>query len=262
MSILTVISTTIEIGGVQVDAYTANQISSVTGSPINYLSSRGMTESIGVSHTSVVPGRMSKELKALLGEDFTVVQAQYKMTSGGLTKTTLWDTVSAARFYRYHDRRGNKTAGLIIDALASTSLDIIINDKFGREYERGSAERWAKLRANSKNAFWQLEAATDHYLAIHPDKAKQLAYTVYLRSNYQDEINCSLFGKTAYTIRKELGIPKPELLRDHYCHEALRRIDIIQSIAAANIINKDVEPQQAVKEALHMMKFDVIDYCE
>lgn len=256
----TVVSTTIEIGSIQVDAYTANQISSTTGEPINYLSARGLAKSIGVSETSTLQNRLSKQLKALLGADFTVLQAEYKMSSGGLTQVQLWDTVSAARFYRYHDRKGNQTAGLIIDALTSTSLDIIINDKFEREYKKGSAERRAKLRANSKNAFWQLDAAIDHYLFYHPDMKKNLGYILYLKSNCQDLINHGLFGKCAWIIRKELEIPKPQLLRDHYSHEPLRRIDIIQSVASANIINKDVEPQTAVKEALAMMNFNIIDY--
>ena len=82
----------------------------------------------------------------------------------------------------------------------------------------------------------------------------------YLRSNCQDYINHGLFGKCAETIRKELGIPKPQLLRDHYCHEALRRIDILQSIACANILNRDVEPQQAVRDALTMMNFATMEY--
>lgn len=257
---ITVDSTTIEIGGVQIDAYTANEISSTTGDTINYLSARGLAKSIGVSETATLQNKMSKQLKSLLDKDFTVLQAEYKMTSGGLTKINLWDTVSAARFYRYHDRKGNQTAGLIIDALTSTSLDIIINDRFGRKYEKGDAERRAKLRANSKNAFWQLDAAIDHYLFYHPEMKKNLGYMIYLRSNCQDLINLGLFGKCAWIIRKELELPKPRLLRDHYTHEPLRRIDLIQSIASANIINKDVEPQTAVKEALSMMNFSVIDY--
>lgn len=74
MEILTVDSTIIEIGGIEADAYTANEISSTTGAPINYLSGAGLALSIGLDHTTTLQKRLSKELKALLGEGFTTVQ--------------------------------------------------------------------------------------------------------------------------------------------------------------------------------------------
>ena len=179
MSILTVVRTIIQVANIEIDAYTAGEVSSVTGAPINYLSGRGLAESIGLEESTARQNRLSKELKDLLGNGFTVRQGKYKMDSGGSTKVNLWDTVSAAKYYRYHDRQGNKIAGLIvdalawdtvsaakyyryhdrqgnkiaglfIDALAATTLDIIINDKLNIDYQKGQAEKWLKARLAGK----------------------------------------------------------------------------------------------------------------
>jgi hypothetical protein len=114
MSILTVISTTIEIGGVTVDAYTANEISSTTGSPINYLSSKGLAESIDLTDTACRESRMSKDLKALLGESFKTINGRFKNISGGHSKINLWKLEDAKKFYAYHALRGNIKAGQLL----------------------------------------------------------------------------------------------------------------------------------------------------
>jgi hypothetical protein len=67
-------------------------------------------------------------------------------------------------------------------------------------------------------------------------------------------------GKTPQLSAKELGIKDTELLRNHYGEAALRRLDLIQSLASANIVHRDIEPLQAVKESLAMYNFEVIDY--
>lgn len=76
MSILTVVRTTIQIASI--DAYTAGEVSSVTGAPINYLSECGLAESIGLEDITTLQNRVSKELKTLLGNSFVTLQGKYK----------------------------------------------------------------------------------------------------------------------------------------------------------------------------------------
>lgn len=111
---LTVISTTIEIGSVTVDAYTANEISSTTGSPINYLSGKGLAESIGLTDKATRPNALPKGLKDLLGDEFHTVKARFKNSKGAYTKINLWTIESAKKFWAYHALRGNLEAGKLL----------------------------------------------------------------------------------------------------------------------------------------------------
>jgi hypothetical protein len=95
MSIITVFKTEFAIGSVLVDGYTANEIDPATGKFINYLSGQGLAESIGLTDTTTLQNRLSKDLKAILGAGFTTLQGKYKNTQNSWSKLNLWDTTSA-----------------------------------------------------------------------------------------------------------------------------------------------------------------------
>lgn len=119
-------------------------------------------------------------------------------------------------------------------------------------------EQWQKIRNASKEAFRSLCDATKTYSLNHPERSQE--YHTFLYCNCQKAVNKGLFGKSAGDIREELGVK--DLLRDHYGEVALRRLDLIQSLASASIVHRDIEPLQAIKEALLMYNFDVMDYRE
>lgn len=149
---------------------------------------------------------------------------------------------------------------------ANRTLRLVINGDFeALNQEAASAqaklqEQWQKIRDASKQAFWSLGDAIAEYKENHAERSDK--FRAFVFSNCQDCLNRGLFGKDASTIREELGIKSGELLRDHYGQNALRRIDLIQSLAAASIVHRDTEPLVAVKEALGMYSFDVMDYRE
>lgn len=257
MTTLTVVRTTINIGGCEIDAYTANEVSSITGRFINYLSGNGLATSIDLDHSTTVQKRLSKDLQSSLGQGFTTVQSRYLNSSGAYTKLNLWDTVSAAQYYAYHAKHGNQKALAIIIALASTTFDIIIDDKFNRKYEQGQAEARVNARIGSISTFWEVADATKQYNEAHEvsEDRKRWEYP-----NIQKAINKGLFGKDAGTIAKELGIKPNELKRDHYSEKALNRIATIQHYAAKQIKLRDVRPLDAIKEALAFYEYETIAY--
>lgn len=119
-------------------------------------------------------------------------------------------------------------------------------------------ELWQKIRDASKDAFWTLGDAIKEYKDSHSEKSE--SYRTFIYSNCQDAINRGLFGKPASKIREELGVT--DLLRDHYGQTALKRIELVQAVAAVNIVNQDIEPLDAVKSALAMFNFEAMDYRE
>lgn len=48
----------------------------IDGKFINYLSGNVLAISIGLANNTTIHGRMSEELKAMLGKDFTTIQEQ------------------------------------------------------------------------------------------------------------------------------------------------------------------------------------------
>lgn len=116
---------------------------------------------------------------------------------------------------------------------------------------------WKELREVNKESFWGLGGAIDEYIEEHIQTLSD-NYLQWIYPNCQNCINKGLFGKSAKTIREELGTS--DLLRDHYSREALKRIEMIQRVAAQFIRKDNQEPLASVKLALDTLKFEVINY--
>jgi hypothetical protein len=100
---LEVFRTSIKLGSIEIDAYTAHQ-KDEHGRWINYLSGAGMATSVKLHRNTTLQNRMSEELKALLGKDFTTLQGKYCNSQNSFSKVELWTTTSAPKYWRYHDR--------------------------------------------------------------------------------------------------------------------------------------------------------------
>lgn len=139
-SILTVSRVTINLG-IEIDAYSANKIDPATGKLINYLSGKGLVDSIGLTDKTTRPQALPKELKDLLGQDFTTIKGKYKNESGAYSKINLWTIEKAKKYYGYHALKGNKKAakilGLMSDSCTISSIKLRtekdIQDKLNME---------------------------------------------------------------------------------------------------------------------------------
>jgi hypothetical protein len=90
MSILTVRATTITLGGILIDAYTADE-QLLDGSWVNYLSGNGLANSIGLENSTTIQSRLPQALKAMLGNDLTTMQkGRFLNKSGAFSQMTLW----------------------------------------------------------------------------------------------------------------------------------------------------------------------------
>ena len=246
MSIITVFKTEFAIGAVTVDGYTANEIDPATGKFINYLSGAGLAESIGLNESTTRSKRLPKGLEDILGTGFTTVQGSYKMESGGKSKLNLWDTTSAALYYRYHDKQNNILAGAIVTALISTTLDIIIDDRFGRVYKQGEVEARVKARLAGKYTRRTLTDSVKEYLGKQNEVSEN--YRKFIYSNCSDKINKSLFGKTAAQLC-ELRKCDRDILRNTHSAVELVLIDRIEG-HAVRLIDRGMEPLLAVTDAI------------
>jgi len=164
------------------DTYTADQIDD-RGIFVNYLSGRGTSNAVKTARSTVVVKTMSKELKAFLGKEFTVVQGEYKMVSGGVTPVSLWkldDVIKYWGFWAFKATRVKKEsreAAQNILLNASLSLFQVMTDEaFGREYTPGKAQKLliANNLLKTQLAESQHNAASWKYL--HDQAQKDLQY--------------------------------------------------------------------------------------
>lgn len=116
---------------------------------------------------------------------------------------------------------------------------------------------WQSLRDCSKESFWFIASA----IKKHYDANPRIEH--YPGENYSevfDLLNMGLFGKKSKQIKTELGISKGQLNREHFGEESLKRIDMIQRIAEAQILYSFVVPMVAVEFALKTLHYSVIDF--
>jgi len=198
----------------------------------------------------------SKQAQSIAPQGFAV---HPKLKVRGVNeKADLLPVDQLVPFLKVCKKLGSQTADDLLDNLAGLSLQQIFSDAFKLKFDEESRQNWLKAREGSKQAFWTLGDATKSYLDLHPEKTEN--YRKFVYPNCQDALNRGLFGMSASQIRKELNVS--DLLRDHYGETALRRLDLVQPLAAARIINEDMEPLESVKAALAMFAFEEIDYKE
>jgi hypothetical protein len=109
----------------------------------------------------------------------------------------------------------------------------------------------------TKETFWFMGSAIESYYLRHPRIEK------YPNQNYSeafDALNKALFGKKSRDIKAILGIGKNTLNRDHFGKESLKKIEMIQRIAEAQIDHQDVKPIDAVKFAVGIMNYQISDF--
>jgi hypothetical protein len=241
---LIVFRTEIKIANQSTFAYTANEVDS-DGNSINYLSGAQLAELIGESPKGTVPSRMSQDLKAALGKDFTTIPGKTKTSQNNYIKVSLWDTFSCTQFIGYHATRGNQQAVKLLITLAVTSLDIIINDAFDREYKKGQAEELHNTRMNGKIVRRTLTEAIQDYLKNHnvSENTKNHIY-----SNVTDAINRAIFNRrSAKQLREDWGVDNP---RDYMNQAELQLISEVENLSTRLIDKDQLEPMVAVKEAI------------
>ncbi len=114
----------VQIGDITVDCYCDDNGN-------YYLSQNQTTRIINTPLNSLVQSRMPKELKALLGEDFTTVQATLKNAHGGHTTLNLISTKYIPIIWSYFAKKGNEIAFTLILALVQESLERKADVVFG-----------------------------------------------------------------------------------------------------------------------------------
>ena len=246
---LTVFRTEIKIGNQITFAYTANEID-INGFPINYLNNTQLAELIGMTEFTTRAKNIPQELKNRLGGDFSTREGRVKTSQGNYVKVSLWDTFSCIQYIGYHSNKGNQIAGSLLVALAITSLDLIINDAFDRDYEKGKAQQQVNARLEGIDYRVSFTAAIKTFLDANPNEDQAL-YAI-----CTDIIYRGLFNRRAANLKADWNTKSP---RDSMTAKELFLLAEVEDFAARLIKLDNLHPVAAVKQALRVLRIPVSD---
>lgn len=253
--ILTVNKIEFQLAGKTVNGYSANEKHEVTGAPVNYLAASELADLVNLAPSTTMQNRMSLQLKALLGEGHTTLQGRVKTTQNNYIKLTLWNTESASKFFAYQATQDNRLALNLIIALASTTLDIIIDDAFGRDYHKHKAEVTANSRFQGKYVRRTLTDALKDWLEFYEDT---LSFSIrkHIYALVTDAINKGVFARTARELCTDWNCKNP---RDYMNELELRYVSETESLATRLIDNSGVErtPLESVEVAISTLYIPV-----
>lgn len=222
-------------------------------SVINYLNGTQLAELIELHPSTTMQNRMSQELKALLGDDFTTLQGRVKTSRNSYAKLSLWNVDDCIVYWTYHAEKGNKIAFKLICALAATSLDTIINDAFDRDYKKGQAESLTNTRLLGKVKRRELTDSIKDYIIRHN---KSTDYQKWIYPNVTDEINLGIFNRRASKLREDWDCKNP---RDNMTEIELDYVKQVEDLASRLIDRDDIEPMRAAMESLDRLIVPVCD---
>ena len=243
----------------------------VTKVPVGFLKFDGLMDENGdfyiaapqlVDIELIPPNRSQKQLEALLNTGF---QSQIELDFGKLKTALHPKAVNAIPLKKFEvllarlDRKGNAKAQELRDLLVGVSLHQLFCDAFELKFEKEDRQNWLKDRLLTKESFWFMGAAIKQYFVDNPRKER------YQGQNYSepfDALNLGLFGMKAKDIRELLGIKKGGLNRDHFGKSSLKKIEMVQRIAEAQITHQGASPVDAVNFALNTMNYEIAHFSE
>jgi hypothetical protein len=143
-------------------------------------------------------------------------------------------------------------------AWAAVNLALIIKGDYqALTYEAQLAkeklnEAWQEVR-NASKATRKIETdGIKYYLDKHPELSD--GYRRFIYSNVSDAVNKAVFGKTAKQLRVERNLPDNIPLRDTHDADSLKLIDRIEDFAVRLIHRQDLEPLEAIKQAIEFYR--------
>lgn len=205
------------------------------------------------SQFSVPPGRSIKQLEALLD---IPIQSHKAKTILNPKPINVVDLTQYELIVAKLDRKGYKLAQDFRDELVGLSLTQLFSDAFGIKFEIEDRQEYLLKRQAQKEIRLKETGCVDTWMSRH-DSEISPNYKKWIWVNISDAVNLALTGQKASYWRKELGLKDDCLLRDNWNIKMLSDIHNIEELASKLIDRKDIEPKQAVKQAIDVLMIEI-----
>lgn len=176
----------IQIGDIEVSCYRSDELDKY------YLSQNGFCSMIQISLNPLLQNRMSNELKALLGADFSIRQGVFTNSAKATLTVNLIEISYIATLLLYFASKGNKLALVLLGALANESLkrkcDIVFGvNKTEQQYNHETQKYIDNLL---------LRLREEHTL-VHGGFQTTCLYNHFSPRHVHDYVTKALVGRTA-----------------------------------------------------------------
>lgn len=201
----------------------------------------------------------SRAFKALLGKGFQFdTKLKTKLNPKAVNAVTLEDY---ERLVFKLVLKGNEIAIAETELIIGLGYRQMFCDSFGIEFDVAAKHEFLKLRYQGIQQRHGETDAVKIYLDRHPELSPNALKFMY--SNVTDSTYRAIFGVPARTLYAELeergACKKSGNLRDCLPTNALSEIENMERMIARLIVNEDIPPMDAVKEAADRLMVKRID---
>lgn len=191
--------------------------------------------------------------QVLYDKGFTGLGKKVQYTKNGAKTIAIAYCLSDVRIvWRHFDRKGNEKAQKLIDLLTEDSLQDRFEQVWGERRTVEERNVWDKERLEGIELRLTLTDAIAIYKENHADELSENTKN-WLFSNTTEAINLGIFERRAHKLRADLNVPKNANLRDHMTWKELRFVSNAEELAARLIVNEDIHPIDAAKEAVRRL---------
>jgi hypothetical protein len=192
-----------------------------------------------------VKTNVSRDIKAILGEDFQFVKITTELHPKYVNCLTL---VAFRKLMFELVLKGNIVAIELSRALVDLTLEQLFCDSFGVKFEAEDRQNWLVERLKGLEQRHELTDAIKEYQVQNGTYKSPQSPFLYI--HVSDCVNKAVLGWTAKQARLELKVPKNELLRNHLTKEQLKSIDRIEDHTAVLIRKSGRNPVECAKQAI------------
>lgn len=198
-----------------------------------------------VSDLFAVPQKnASRDIKALLGQGFQFLKINTVLNPKAVNVLSLeWFNTLVYRLAF----NGNRDAQTFVEALGHLGLYQRFCDTFGRELEAQERQAFLKLRMQTIATRNELEDAIAWYCRTH---AVSDNYAKFIYINATQALWKGTHGKIRKAIAEKHGLTTGDDLRSVLTTRELNDIERVESVAAHLILNRGMEPKEAVESAI------------
>ncbi|MGG6283713.1 hypothetical protein ACQ4M3_19200 [Leptolyngbya sp. AN03gr2] len=213
------------------------------------LAGRNVTDAIEANDSSLREIMGVKSLKHLPGADLTLSEIRAE-TGEKFIPVSISD---AAVYWGHMANKGNRMATAILVASSIEAIERRADSVFGVQREETERNNLFQQRMKTILTRRKVTDAVQEYRIRNeiPDHVN-----VWMYKNTTDGMYKSVFGMSAKQIEDFFGCPNGKL-RDHLDLESLIAIEFAENLIC-RLINQDVEPVRAVKEAVRIASIEQV----